>query len=84
MCLCLWSPDVPERFRYTNRGGDMQIPGTDDLLDLERTRNALTILGRSHTPYDHKTFRFRGSGGTRVGWHTLIINKYVQNNHVLP
>uniref|UniRef100_A0A671WT56 Methyl-CpG binding domain protein 3b n=1 Tax=Sparus aurata TaxID=8175 RepID=A0A671WT56_SPAAU len=32
-------------FRYTNQGGDMQISGTDDLSDLERTRNAFTVLG---------------------------------------
>ncbi|XP_059197972.1 unconventional myosin-Vb [Centropristis striata] len=37
--------DAPEHFRYTNQGGEMQIPGTDDLSDLERTRNAFTILG---------------------------------------
>lgn len=37
--------DGPEHFRYTNQGGEMQIPGTDDVADLERTRNALTILG---------------------------------------
>ncbi|KAM4628733.1 unconventional myosin-Vb [Polymixia lowei] len=37
--------DAPEHFRYTNQGGDMLIPGTDDLADLERTRNAFTILG---------------------------------------
>ncbi|XP_056134033.1 unconventional myosin-Va [Lampris incognitus] len=37
--------DVPEHFRYTNQGGEMQIPGTDDLEDFERTRNAFTILG---------------------------------------
>ncbi|KAK5931018.1 hypothetical protein CgunFtcFv8_027206 [Champsocephalus gunnari] len=37
--------DAPEKFRYTSQGGEMQIPGTDDLLDLERTRNAFTILG---------------------------------------
>ncbi|XP_047442856.1 unconventional myosin-Vb [Mugil cephalus] len=36
---------APEHFRYTNQGGEMQIPGTDDLSDLERTRNAFTILG---------------------------------------
>ncbi|XP_076009216.1 unconventional myosin-Va [Genypterus blacodes] len=37
--------DAPERFRYTSQGGEMNIPGTDDVLDLERTRNAFTILG---------------------------------------
>ncbi|KAL6107737.1 uncharacterized protein ACO6RY_18448 [Pungitius sinensis] len=37
--------DAPERFRYTSRGGEMQIPGTDDLLDLERTCTAFTVLG---------------------------------------
>ncbi|XP_056234565.1 unconventional myosin-Vb [Seriola aureovittata] len=37
--------DAPEHFRYTNQGGEMQIPGTDDVSDLERTRNAFTILG---------------------------------------
>uniref|UniRef100_A0A672IWT3 Methyl-CpG binding domain protein 3b n=1 Tax=Salarias fasciatus TaxID=181472 RepID=A0A672IWT3_SALFA len=51
--LCA-SRDLPEMrslklgeasFRYTNQGGDMQIPGTDDVADLERTRNAFTILG---------------------------------------
>ena len=24
----------------------MQIPGTDDMTDLERSRNALTVLGK--------------------------------------
>ncbi|XP_034387321.1 unconventional myosin-Va isoform X2 [Cyclopterus lumpus] len=37
--------DAPEHFRYTSQGGEMQIPGTDDLSDLERTRNAFTVLG---------------------------------------
>ncbi|XP_047198990.1 unconventional myosin-Vb [Hippoglossus stenolepis] len=37
--------DAPENFRYTNQGGEMQIPGADDVSDLERTRNAFTILG---------------------------------------
>ncbi|XP_071343628.1 unconventional myosin-Va [Trachinotus anak] len=37
--------DAPEHFRYTNQGGEMRIPGTDDVSDLERTRNAFTILG---------------------------------------
>uniref|UniRef100_A0A4W6CK68 Methyl-CpG binding domain protein 3b n=1 Tax=Lates calcarifer TaxID=8187 RepID=A0A4W6CK68_LATCA len=37
---------APEHFRYTNQGGEMQIPGTDDVSDLERTRNIfyLTVL----------------------------------------
>ncbi|XP_034560457.1 unconventional myosin-Vb [Notolabrus celidotus] len=37
--------NAPDHFRYTNQGGEMQIPGTDDVADLERTRNAFTILG---------------------------------------
>ncbi|TWW57764.1 Unconventional myosin-Vb [Takifugu flavidus] len=37
--------DAPQHFRYTNQGGEMQIPGTDDLSDLERTRSAFTTLG---------------------------------------
>uniref|UniRef100_A0A3Q2PF38 Methyl-CpG binding domain protein 3b n=1 Tax=Fundulus heteroclitus TaxID=8078 RepID=A0A3Q2PF38_FUNHE len=37
--------EPPEYFHYTNQGGEMQIPGTDDLSDLERTRNAFTVLG---------------------------------------
>ncbi|KAM3875664.1 unconventional myosin-Va [Diretmus argenteus] len=37
--------DAPEHFCYTNQGREMQIPDTDDLVDLERTRNAFTILG---------------------------------------
>uniref|UniRef100_A0A8D3D271 Methyl-CpG binding domain protein 3b n=1 Tax=Scophthalmus maximus TaxID=52904 RepID=A0A8D3D271_SCOMX len=41
-CLKL---DAPERFRYTSQGGEMQIPGADDLSDLECTRNAFTVLG---------------------------------------
>ncbi|XP_078115347.1 unconventional myosin-Vb [Sander vitreus] len=36
--------DAAENFRYTSQGGEMQISGTDDLSDLERTRNAFTIL----------------------------------------
>lgn len=39
-------PDAPQHFRYTNHGAEMQIAGTDDLSDLERTRSAFTILGR--------------------------------------
>uniref|UniRef100_A0A7N9B243 Methyl-CpG binding domain protein 3b n=1 Tax=Mastacembelus armatus TaxID=205130 RepID=A0A7N9B243_9TELE len=38
--------NAPEHFRYTKQGGEMQIPGTDDLSDLERTRNAFTVLSR--------------------------------------
>ncbi|XP_036441901.1 unconventional myosin-Vb isoform X2 [Colossoma macropomum] len=34
-----------EDFRYTNQGMDINIPGTDDAMELEHTRNALTILG---------------------------------------
>lgn len=49
MSICVFPPDAPERFRYTSQGGEMQIPGTDDLADLERTRNAFTILGRVTT-----------------------------------
>nr|XP_033477195.1 unconventional myosin-Vb [Epinephelus lanceolatus] len=37
--------DAPEHFHYTSQGGEMQIPGTDDLSDFERTRSAFTILG---------------------------------------
>ncbi|CAL8349136.1 unnamed protein product [Gadus morhua 'NCC'] len=37
--------DSAEQFRYTNPGGDMEIPGNDDKADLERTRKAFTVLG---------------------------------------
>ncbi|KAM9831375.1 unconventional myosin-Va [Neosynchiropus ocellatus] len=37
--------DAPEQFRYTSQGGEMTIPNTDDLSDLDRTRNAFTTLG---------------------------------------
>ncbi|KAJ8374528.1 hypothetical protein SKAU_G00051080 [Synaphobranchus kaupii] len=37
--------DAAEQFRYTNQGRETRIPGTDDMADLERTRNAFTILG---------------------------------------
>ncbi|XP_036377306.1 unconventional myosin-Va [Megalops cyprinoides] len=37
--------DAAENFHYTNQGGATQIPGTDDAVDLERTRSAFTILG---------------------------------------
>ncbi|XP_007569232.1 unconventional myosin-Va [Poecilia formosa] len=37
--------EPPEHFHYTKQGGEMQIPGTDDLSDLERTRSAFTVLG---------------------------------------
>ncbi|XP_061833885.1 unconventional myosin-Vb isoform X2 [Nerophis lumbriciformis] len=36
---------TPEHFRYTNQGGDANIPCTDDVMELERTRSAFTILG---------------------------------------
>ncbi|XP_024127707.1 unconventional myosin-Vb [Oryzias melastigma] len=37
--------DAAERFFYTNQGGDTQVCGADDLSDMERTRNAFTVLG---------------------------------------
>ncbi|XP_076135384.1 unconventional myosin-Vb [Alosa pseudoharengus] len=37
--------EAAEYFRYTNQGEETQIPGTDDVVELERTRNAFTILG---------------------------------------
>ncbi|XP_058257243.1 unconventional myosin-Vb isoform X1 [Hemibagrus wyckioides] len=37
--------NAAEHFRYTNQGQDTNIPGTDDAVELEHTRNALTILG---------------------------------------
>lgn len=37
--------NTPESFHYTSQGGQMTIPGIDDSVDLERTRNAFTILG---------------------------------------
>uniref|UniRef100_A0A4W3GZS6 Unconventional myosin-Va-like n=1 Tax=Callorhinchus milii TaxID=7868 RepID=A0A4W3GZS6_CALMI len=36
-----------ESFSYTNQGGDIYINGTDDVADLERTRNAFSLLGKS-------------------------------------
>ncbi|XP_061635923.1 unconventional myosin-Vb [Phyllopteryx taeniolatus] len=36
---------APEHFRYTNQGGDTNIAGNDDVMEMERTRNAFTILG---------------------------------------
>ncbi|XP_060736566.1 unconventional myosin-Vb isoform X1 [Tachysurus vachellii] len=36
-----------EDFRYTNQGQDINILGTDDAVELEHTRNALTVLGVS-------------------------------------
>ncbi|XP_054644511.1 unconventional myosin-Vb isoform X3 [Dunckerocampus dactyliophorus] len=38
---------TPEHFRYTNQGGDANIPCTDDVMEMERTCNAFSILGRS-------------------------------------
>ncbi|KAK1805950.1 hypothetical protein P4O66_012995, partial [Electrophorus voltai] len=37
--------DSAEHFRYTNQGLDINIPGTDDAVELENTRNALTVMG---------------------------------------
>ncbi|XP_053713697.1 unconventional myosin-Vb [Synchiropus splendidus] len=37
--------DAPEQFRYTSQGGQMTIPNTHDLSDLERTRTAFLTLG---------------------------------------
>ncbi|KAL2089906.1 hypothetical protein ACEWY4_014594 [Coilia grayii] len=39
------STEAAESFRYTNQGQETQIPGTDDVVELERTRNAFTVLG---------------------------------------
>jgi len=40
------STDSAENFHYTNQGQDVHIPGTDDVVELERTRNAFTVLGK--------------------------------------
>ncbi len=40
------SLDSAENFHYTNQGQDVHISGTDDVVELERTRNAFTILGK--------------------------------------
>ncbi|XP_053369794.1 unconventional myosin-Vb [Clarias gariepinus] len=63
--LCA-SRDLPElrplklkaadHFRYTNQGQDNKISGTDDAIELEHTRNALTILG---VPPDQQMEVFR-------------------------
>ncbi|XP_025064123.1 unconventional myosin-Vb-like isoform X2 [Alligator sinensis] len=37
----------PESFHYTNQGQCMRIGGTDDAADLDRTRNAFSLLGVS-------------------------------------
>ncbi|TRY62309.1 hypothetical protein DNTS_025855 [Danionella cerebrum] len=37
--------DSPEAFLYTKQGQDVLIPGTDDIAELERTRQAFTVLG---------------------------------------
>ncbi|KAF4083247.1 hypothetical protein AMELA_G00137780 [Ameiurus melas] len=37
--------NTAEHFRYTNQGQETNIPGADDAMELEHTRNALTILG---------------------------------------
>lgn len=45
------STEAAEYFRYTNQGEETQIPGTDDVVELERTRNAFTILGKQSISY---------------------------------
>ncbi|XP_016395799.1 unconventional myosin-Va-like [Sinocyclocheilus rhinocerous] len=36
--------DSTENFRYTNQGQDVHFSGTDDVVELEWTRNAVTVL----------------------------------------
>ncbi|XP_060797434.1 unconventional myosin-Va [Neoarius graeffei] len=48
--------NTAEHFRYTNQGQDINIPGKDDAMELEHTRNALTILG---VPLDQQMEFFR-------------------------
>uniref|UniRef100_A0A8C9R3L1 Methyl-CpG binding domain protein 3b n=1 Tax=Scleropages formosus TaxID=113540 RepID=A0A8C9R3L1_SCLFO len=43
--------DAAEQFRYTNQGGRTWIPGTEDALELERVRNAFTVLGKGSWPH---------------------------------
>uniref|UniRef100_A0A673IQW0 Methyl-CpG binding domain protein 3b n=1 Tax=Sinocyclocheilus rhinocerous TaxID=307959 RepID=A0A673IQW0_9TELE len=38
--------DSTENFRYTNQGQDVHFSGTDDVVELEWTRNAVTVLGK--------------------------------------
>ncbi|KAB5559196.1 hypothetical protein PHYPO_G00026200 [Pangasianodon hypophthalmus] len=48
--------NTAEHFHYTNQGQDINIPGTDDAMELENTRNALAILG---VPPDQQMEFFR-------------------------
>ncbi len=45
-CVTCISLDSAENFHYSNQGQDVRISGTDDVVELERTRNAFTILGK--------------------------------------
>lgn len=41
--------DSAEDFTYTSLGQNIVIPGVNDAVDLEKTREALTMLGEAHT-----------------------------------
>ncbi len=50
-CVTCILQDSAENFHYSNQGQDVRISGTDDVVELERTRNAFTILGKLKNIY---------------------------------
>lgn len=42
-----------EDFNYTSLGQNIFIPGVNDAVDLQKTREALTMLGEAHTSLVH-------------------------------
>ncbi len=50
-CVTCILQDSAENFHHSNRGQDVRISGTDDMVELERTRNAFTILGKLKNIY---------------------------------
>ena len=50
-CVCVWCvfSASAEDFVYTSFGENIFIEGVNDALDFEKTREAFTLLGNSHT-----------------------------------
>lgn len=48
--------DSAEYFRYTNQGQNINIPCVEDAVEMEHTRNALTVLGKTSKQFLYTSF----------------------------
>lgn len=66
-----------EDFFYTAHGGNTTIEGVDDAEDFEKTRQALTLLGKEFLNEGSLSRGPMGKGGREWGEIPLSLNEYL-------